>query len=194
MDNVAFSKTVLCITITWVGKTTFLEKSNHFSRLFLPFSTHELIFKGTIYYPFFKVSEWFEPHSEGAIKFYWATSNRTIQLNQPLAPYFSLYPLFTSPLYFVYENYGNKIIVGIPLFSKAVILGTQIILEVLFEDIGIHKRKSIVIHNNIIVSYFLLYVVTHYHVVHSIRLDDCFSIFMSSSCTAYYNILLNRWY
>lgn len=125
-----------------MGKTTFLEKSNHFSRLFLPFSTHELMFKGTIYYPFFKVSEWFEPHSEGAIKFYWATSNRTIQLNQPLAPYFSLYPLFTSPLYFVYENYGNKIIVGIPLFSKAVILGTQIILEVLFEDIGIHKRKS----------------------------------------------------
>ena len=76
------------------------------------------------------------------------------------------------------------IMVGFPFFSKAVILGTQIILEVLFEDIGIHKRKSIVIHNNIIVSYFLLYVVTHYHVVHSIRLDDCFSIFVPSSYTA----------
>ena len=36
-----------------------------------------------------------------------------------------------------------KIIVGIPLLIKAIILGIQNILEVLLEDIGILKMESI---------------------------------------------------
>ena len=60
------------------------------------------------------------------------------------------------------------IIVGIPLLMKAIILCIQNILEVLLQDIGIHKRESIVLHNVIILSSFLLYVVIHYPITLSI--------------------------
>ena len=67
------------------------------------------------------------------------------------------------------EKYVNNwTIVGIPLLLKAIILGVQIVLEVLLEDIGIHKRESIVQHNVITLSSFLLYVVIHYLITLSI--------------------------
>ena len=89
-------------------------------------------------------------------------------------------------------------IVGIPLLIKAIILGTQNILEVLLEDTGILKMESIFLHTNItIIPHSVLYVSLSYYIItpcisFSIRLDDCFSIFMSSSYTACDNILLSR--
>ena len=41
------------------------------------------------------------------------------------------------------------VIVGIPLLTKAIILGIQNILEVLLEDLGILKMESIFLHTNI---------------------------------------------
>ena len=52
--------------------------------------------------------------------------------------------------------------------AKGYNIGIQNILEVLLEDIGIHKRESIVLHNVIILSSFLLYVVIHYPITLSI--------------------------
>ena len=52
-----------------------------------------------------------------------------------------------------------EIIVGILLLIKAIIVGIQTIL---LEDVGIRKRTSIILHNNIITSSFILYVVIHY--------------------------------
>ncbi|CAI1871711.1 hypothetical protein SEUBUCD646_0C00510 [Saccharomyces eubayanus] len=44
----------------------------------------------------------------------------------------------------------------------------QNILDVLLEDIGIHKRESIILQNNITLSSFLLYVLIHYPITLSI--------------------------
>ena len=54
------------------------------------------------------------------------------------------------------------------IVAKGYNIGIQNILEVLLEDIGIHKRESIVLHNVIILSSFLLYVVIHYPITLSI--------------------------
>ncbi|CAD6469667.1 Y55_G0034490.mRNA.1.CDS.1, partial [Saccharomyces cerevisiae] len=53
------------------------------------------------------------------------------------------------------------IIVGIPLLIKAIILGIQNILEVLLEDLGIHKRESVILHNSINIIIIVLYVNIH---------------------------------
>ena len=60
------------------------------------------------------------------------------------------------------EKWGNvEIIVGIPLLIKAIILGIQNILEVLLEDLGIHKRESAILHNSINIIIIVLYVNIH---------------------------------
>ncbi|CAD6470168.1 Y55_G0057070.mRNA.1.CDS.1 [Saccharomyces cerevisiae] len=53
------------------------------------------------------------------------------------------------------------VIVGIPLLTKAIILGIQNILEVLLEDLGIHKRESAILHNSINIIIIILYVNIH---------------------------------
>ncbi|CAD6478377.1 Y55_G0029050.mRNA.1.CDS.1, partial [Saccharomyces cerevisiae] len=53
------------------------------------------------------------------------------------------------------------IIVGIPLLIKAIILGIQNILEVLLEDLGIHKRESVILYNSINIIIIVLYVNIH---------------------------------
>ena len=54
-----------------------------------------------------------------------------------------------------------EIIVGIPFLIKAIILGIQNILEVLLEDLGIHKRESAILHNSINIIIIILYVNIH---------------------------------
>ena len=44
---------------------------------------------------------------------------------------------------------------------KAIILGIQNILEVLLEDLGIHKRESAILHNCINIIIIILYVNIH---------------------------------
>ena len=54
------------------------------------------------------------------------------------------------------------------IVAKGYNIGVQNILEVLVGDFGIHKRKSIVLHNNITLSSSPLYVVIHYPITLSI--------------------------
>ena len=62
---------------------------------------------------------------------------------------------------------------------KDIILDMQDILEVLLEDIEIHKRESIVLHNVVPIYSLVLYVVIHYPITLSIvaftNFDDSFS-------------------
>ena len=61
------------------------------------------------------------------------------------------------------EKWVNfEIIVGIPSVLKAIILGIQDILEDFLEIIEMPKRKSIVLHNYVTSSSFLLYFVVRY--------------------------------
>ena len=61
------------------------------------------------------------------------------------------------------EKWVNfEIIVGIPSVLKAIILGIQDILEDFLEIIEMPKRKSIVLHNYVTSSFFLLYFVVRY--------------------------------
>ncbi|CAD6472063.1 Y55_G0008460.mRNA.1.CDS.1 [Saccharomyces cerevisiae] len=53
------------------------------------------------------------------------------------------------------QNSPSLQIVGILLLVKAIISGIQNILEVLLEDIGIHKRVSLVQHNNVFFLFLL---------------------------------------
>ena len=59
------------------------------------------------------------------------------------------------------ESVDSDVIVGIPLLIKAIILGIQNILEVLLEDLGIHKRESAILHNSINIIIIVLYVNIH---------------------------------
>lgn len=61
------------------------------------------------------------------------------------------------------EKWVNfEIIVGIPSLINAIILGIQDILEDFLEIIEMPKRKSIVLHNYVTSSFFLLYFVVRY--------------------------------
>ncbi|CAD6623606.1 XXYS1_4_G0034060.mRNA.1.CDS.1 [Saccharomyces cerevisiae] len=75
------------------------------------------------------------------------------------------------------ESVDSDVIVGIPFFNKAIVL-------------GIHKRESATLHNSINIIIIVLYVVIHlsYYIINpcvsaSTNLDDYFSSFASSSNT-----------
>lgn len=61
-----------------------------------------------------------------------------------------------------------EIVAEIPFLVKAIIFTVQGILEVLFVFLRIQKRESIILHNNIITSSFVLYAIVHYPVTLSV--------------------------
>lgn len=61
-----------------------------------------------------------------------------------------------------------EIIAEIPFLVKTIIFSVQGILEVLFVFLRIQKRESIILHNNIITSSFILYVIVHYPITSSV--------------------------
>ena len=86
-----------------------------------------------------------------------------------------------SMLIYIEKWMKFEIIVGIPLLTKAMILGVKNILEVLLDDIGILEMESIFLHTNItIIPHSLLYVSLSYCIINpctsaSSNFDDSFS-------------------
>ena len=86
-----------------------------------------------------------------------------------------------SMLIYIEKWMKFEIIVGIPLLTKAMILGVKNILEVLLDDIGILEMESIFLHTNItIIPHSVLYVSLSYYIINpctsaSSNFDDSFS-------------------